>query len=276
MAPAMKKRRIDATPVEELTFDPSARNEYLTGFHKRKQARIENARETAKKRDKEEKVRERQEMRKQKKEDLEKHVREVNQELRKQNPDLEGKDDGEESDAEDGDEEWKGFEEGDAKDGIGEDEEYVDEDKYTTVTVEAMGGSDDDDEEESGEPIKAAASAQVAEQKTANGDNKTEKKRAWSKKNPNEKPKQKKHKFRALRSQHKTRLPQRTGREKSKQDLRGLSSRKADQEIRIPPYHGHTPATCIVLSFPLSPIYSVAQTSALPCQSLKAKKRITN
>lgn len=73
-----------------------------------------------------------------------------------------------------------------------------------------------------------------------------------------------------------TLLPRRTGREKSKQDLRGLSSGKADQEIRIPPYHGHAPATCIVLSFPLSPIYSVAQTSALPCQSLKAKKRITN
>ncbi|RMY07858.1 hypothetical protein D0868_05128 [Hortaea werneckii] len=195
---SMKKRRLDPTPVEELTFDPSARNEYLTGFHKRKQARIENARETAKKRDKEEKVRERQEMRKQKKEDLEKHVREVNQELRKQNPDLDV-DGGEEEDSDEGEgEEWKGFEEGDAKDGLGEDEEYVDEDKYTTVTVEAMGGSDDDDEreEDSEEPIKAAASAQVAEQKTANGDVKTEKKRTWSKKNPNEKPKQKKHKFR--------------------------------------------------------------------------------
>ena len=54
-----KRRRIDTKQVDEIPFDPAARNEYLTGFHKRKQARKENARETAIKKEKEEKVLER-------------------------------------------------------------------------------------------------------------------------------------------------------------------------------------------------------------------------
>ena len=64
MAPATKKRRVDPTQIEELTFDPAARQDYLSGFHKRKQARIEHARDAARTREREEKVRERQEMRK--------------------------------------------------------------------------------------------------------------------------------------------------------------------------------------------------------------------
>lgn len=35
--------------MEEITFDPSARQEYLTGFHKRKLERATHARELAKK-----------------------------------------------------------------------------------------------------------------------------------------------------------------------------------------------------------------------------------
>lgn len=54
-----KKRKLAEGQVEELNFDTSARQEYLTGFHKRKQARIQSAREAAIKRDKEEKVKER-------------------------------------------------------------------------------------------------------------------------------------------------------------------------------------------------------------------------
>lgn len=62
MAPAMKKRRMDPQQVQEITFDPNARQEFLTGFHKRKQARIQNAREAAVRREKEDKVRERKQV----------------------------------------------------------------------------------------------------------------------------------------------------------------------------------------------------------------------
>lgn len=65
MAPAPKRRKlgVKSERVDELTFDPTARQDYLTGFHKRKQARIQTAREAAIKRDKEEKVKERKQVR---------------------------------------------------------------------------------------------------------------------------------------------------------------------------------------------------------------------
>ena len=40
-------------PMAELTFDTDARQDYLTGFHKRKLARIKHARESAAKMEKE-------------------------------------------------------------------------------------------------------------------------------------------------------------------------------------------------------------------------------
>ena len=61
MAPAAKRRRVDQ--VGEITFDPDARQEYLTGFHKRKQQRIQNARDAAVKREKEDRTRERRQVR---------------------------------------------------------------------------------------------------------------------------------------------------------------------------------------------------------------------
>jgi hypothetical protein len=60
MAPSNKRKRTNQ--IEEITFDPSARQEYLTGFHKRKQQRIEHAREAAVKREKEERVKERRQV----------------------------------------------------------------------------------------------------------------------------------------------------------------------------------------------------------------------
>lgn len=60
MAPAAKRRKTEQ--VEEITFDPSARQEFLTGFHKRKQQRKEHAREVAVKREKEERLKERREV----------------------------------------------------------------------------------------------------------------------------------------------------------------------------------------------------------------------
>ena len=49
--------------IEEISFDTDARSEYLTGFHKRKLQRIKNAQEQAAKREREEKVQFRKQVR---------------------------------------------------------------------------------------------------------------------------------------------------------------------------------------------------------------------
>ena len=59
MPPSTKRRKIAAgvgrvAPVEEITFDTSARAEFLTGFHKRKVQRAKHAAEIAEKRAREE------------------------------------------------------------------------------------------------------------------------------------------------------------------------------------------------------------------------------
>lgn len=74
MAPAPKRRKTSSSatfkfkgnkqPIEELKFDPDARQEYLTGFHKRKLQRIKHAQEDAAKQAKIEKVEARKEVRK--------------------------------------------------------------------------------------------------------------------------------------------------------------------------------------------------------------------
>lgn len=51
-----KRRRKAAPAIEEITFDPHAREDYLTGFHKRKLQRAKHAREEAVKREREEKI----------------------------------------------------------------------------------------------------------------------------------------------------------------------------------------------------------------------------
>ena len=53
--PPTKKRKLIAT-IEEIAFDPSAREDYLTGFHKRKLQRIKHAKEEAAKREREEQL----------------------------------------------------------------------------------------------------------------------------------------------------------------------------------------------------------------------------
>jgi ribosomal RNA-processing protein 17 len=55
MGPAIKRRKLAAnSAVPEITFDDSARSEYLTGFHKRKVARIKQGQELAVKKGREE------------------------------------------------------------------------------------------------------------------------------------------------------------------------------------------------------------------------------
>ncbi|KAK3718920.1 hypothetical protein LTR37_004836 [Vermiconidia calcicola] len=171
MAPPKKRPRLDQPT--ELIFDTAARQEYLTGFHKRKLQRIENARDAAMKREKEERVKERRQLRDQRKEDLEKQVAEFNAELRKLNPDI--------SDAEpgaDGEQGWVGIEEvAIPAPEVAQDEEYVDEDKYTTVTVDAMDGEDEDEEEAE----HARAKEEEAKKARAEAAAKASKKRIWNK-----------------------------------------------------------------------------------------------
>lgn len=51
-----RKKRKPASAIEEIAFDLSARQDYLTGFHKRKLQRIKHAKEEAAKKDREEKL----------------------------------------------------------------------------------------------------------------------------------------------------------------------------------------------------------------------------
>ena len=63
MPPPTKRRKTEPTVVEEITFDPSARQEYLTGFHKRKLERAKHAREIAEKQARLEKLEARKQVR---------------------------------------------------------------------------------------------------------------------------------------------------------------------------------------------------------------------
>jgi len=63
MAPPSKKRKTSSTAPVEIPFDPAAREEYLTGFHKRKLARIKLAQEENAKKEHAEKLRARAEVR---------------------------------------------------------------------------------------------------------------------------------------------------------------------------------------------------------------------
>ena len=49
MAPPPKRRKTDTTRIEEVTFDLADRQDYLTGFHKRKLQRTKHAKEIAEK-----------------------------------------------------------------------------------------------------------------------------------------------------------------------------------------------------------------------------------
>ena len=54
--PPPRKKRKSAPAIEEISFDPSAREDYLTGFHKRKLQRIKHAKEESAKKDREDKI----------------------------------------------------------------------------------------------------------------------------------------------------------------------------------------------------------------------------
>jgi len=62
-ASAVLTKRRTQSNVEEIKFDFDARSDYLTGFHKRKLQRTKHAQEEALKKAREEKIRERKEVR---------------------------------------------------------------------------------------------------------------------------------------------------------------------------------------------------------------------
>lgn len=63
MPPPTKRRKTEKTNrPDEIQFDSAARADYLSGFHKRKQARIKHAQEIAAKKEREERIRDRKEV----------------------------------------------------------------------------------------------------------------------------------------------------------------------------------------------------------------------
>ncbi|KAL9002992.1 MAG: hypothetical protein Q9188_004110 [Gyalolechia gomerana] len=134
MAP-VKKRRKGEPPLEEIRFDSDAREEYLTGFHKRKLQRIKHAKEEALKKERLEKVAARKVLRETRKVDREKHVEAVNAAVTDAEDPVQ---DNESSDSQG--EQWNGVEEAA---NIDHEDDYLDEDRHTVVTVEAVDVSRD-------------------------------------------------------------------------------------------------------------------------------------
>ncbi|KAL8734431.1 MAG: hypothetical protein Q9181_003211 [Wetmoreana brouardii] len=131
----VRKRRKGEPAIEEITFDFNDREDYLTGFHKRKLQRIKHAKEEALKKEREEKIAARKALRENRKADLQKHVDAINAAVR----DAEGTIRHSEG-SDDSDEQWTGIEE---PANIDHEDEYLDEERHTVVTVEAVDASRD-------------------------------------------------------------------------------------------------------------------------------------
>ncbi|GAB1314415.1 hypothetical protein MFIFM68171_04625 [Madurella fahalii] len=131
--PPPKKRKSTHT-IDEITFDKDARAEYLTGFHKRKQARIKHAQEIAEQKARQERIEMRKQIREERRQAVEEHVQTISKILREAESAGTTEQNGDNSD-----EEWGGLSDTDVPEApIDLEEEYIDEDKYTTVTVEAV------------------------------------------------------------------------------------------------------------------------------------------
>ncbi|KAF4469253.1 nucleolar 12 [Fusarium albosuccineum] len=181
--PPQPKKRKTTSAVEEVSFDNDARHEYLTGFHKRKQQRIKNAQEEAAKRARQEKIEMRKQIREERRREVEEHVQTVNRLLQESEAAgaVEQESDDEASD------EWDGFPDQPNLDIVDHEEEYIDEDRYTTVTVESVSVTRDGlhkpQVDESEDEDDAKDKDKIAKDSTAN-------------KSRQERPKKKKKKFR--------------------------------------------------------------------------------
>ena len=56
LPPAGKKRKASAAAIDEIAYDQAARLDYLTGFHRRKQARIRHAQGLAERRARQDRI----------------------------------------------------------------------------------------------------------------------------------------------------------------------------------------------------------------------------
>ncbi|PNY18311.1 Uncharacterized protein TCAP_07575 [Tolypocladium capitatum] len=138
--PPPSKKRKATSAVEEVSFDKDARHEFLTGFHKRKQQRIKHAQEQAAKQARQERLDARKQMRNDRRREVEEHVETVNRMLRESGAVV----DPVQSDLQEcASDEWDGFPDKPDLDIVNHEEEYVDEDRYTTVTVESVSVSRD-------------------------------------------------------------------------------------------------------------------------------------
>ncbi|KAH6987320.1 nucleolar protein 12-domain-containing protein [Ilyonectria sp. MPI-CAGE-AT-0026] len=180
LPPHNKKRKVTHA-VEEINFDNEARSDFLTGFHKRKQQRIKNAQEEAAKRARLEKIELRKQAREDRRREVEDHVNTVNRLLRES--EVAG---GVDKDSDESADEWDGFPDQPNLDIVDHEEEYIDEDRYTTVTVESVSVSRD-----------GLYKPQVDE-KVEKDENETDKKDTEADKEDSrpERPKKKKKKFR--------------------------------------------------------------------------------
>ncbi|KAI1180955.1 nucleolar protein 12-domain-containing protein [Nemania sp. FL0916] len=193
--PPKKRKRQQQHAIEEIKFDSDARAEYLTGFHKRKLQRAKHAQEQAAERARQEKIETRKQIREDRKREVEEHVQQVNSALRQaaQAGYIESgeEEEGESSDGGDAAEEWGGFQDNDTparqqEDLVDHEEEYIDEDRFTTVTVESVNVSRDGltssrpDEEKGESPDEGAGVDKKDAQ--AQQDGKTDRDRHASKK----------------------------------------------------------------------------------------------
>ncbi|KAL1839348.1 hypothetical protein VTJ49DRAFT_1616 [Mycothermus thermophilus] len=185
--PPPPKKRKTVHAIEEISFDPKARNEYLTGFRKRKQERIKRAQEIAEKKAREARIELRKQIREQRKQEVEEHVQAINKILRE--AEYAGT---EHNDQDNTDEEWGGLSDEEVPEApIDVEEEYIDEDKYTTVTVEAV--SVDRDGLHKPELEK---SSEDEDSEDGDGKEKQEQDKSEESKRPKHPPKKKKKKFR--------------------------------------------------------------------------------
>jgi ribosomal RNA-processing protein 17 len=182
LPPQSKKRKLQST-IASVTFDPASRAEYLTGFHKRKQQRIKHSQDIAVKREKEEKRQQREDLRKEREKNLEDHVKAVNDSMKMMDA-LETGVEVHDSDSDEDGEGWSGIKE------VDRNAEWIDEDAYATVTVEAVDITKDgfvtardgsDNEEEDVEVVeKKVEDPKVEEKKPSWKD----KRKPWQKEKP--------------------------------------------------------------------------------------------
>jgi ribosomal RNA-processing protein 17 len=134
-------------------------------------------------------------LREQRKIDLEKHVEEVNRLVKQANGDLSEAGGTSSDDDDEEEEEFTGFQEPEP---INQEDEYVDEDKYTTVTIESVGISKAGFSRPGDEDEDAAAKRKAEEERKKKEEGEDGKKRVWTKAWPrnSERPKKKKKKFR--------------------------------------------------------------------------------